>query len=130
MAPDRIFRWNFASVILVAAVAFWGCSKSEPLPHYMIGRWESENARYENCFVLIDETSIIFGRDAIPTLEGVITDVTPGKAKAGRHIIIEYEDQNTSSFKLEIFYDEAEPGRFWFVNQPDVVWERRIVAGQ
>lgn len=112
-----------ASALLVATLI--ACSQSQ-LPIDLVGVWVTEHEHYQQCYLDIDEDSIVFGNEKGATEAGIVRKVTLTQKDPPRIFDVQYETEDGGVFTLHIVFSSENGGTLWFEHQPQVVWRRLL----
>jgi len=115
-----------ATIYIVIAHFFIFTDKAPPqLPEGIVGEWNSDDPRYQNCFMTISTNSFIIG-GADWTLKSYglksFTEEAMTNDK-GRLYTLLYEDKDGLELESHIYFD-AEAGVLSYKNQRDVIWRK------
>ena len=107
-------------LILILSAA---CQK-QSVPDSIIGTWVTDSPRYENCFLKIGPTSVVFGDPEKNGDEYYITKVTTAEKNRTVTVTIEFVATQKTSFSVELLYSVDDGGHVLLKNQPNVIWKR------
>jgi len=118
-------RWNLGGVVLtlvVASVAFVGCSGDPVPPAELQGTWSTTYPDYADRAFAISDSSVTFfqgeGRSSVHRLVGLERKDLPGRVS----YTLRYElDGATAGFSFEYI----EPGLIKLKNQEHMDWKRQ-----
>jgi hypothetical protein len=110
--------------IALLATTLTSCSQSY-LPIDLMGVWITDDERYQQCYMKIDENSIVFGNKQGPIESGIVQKITLSQKDSAQIFNVQYENQNGIVFTLNIVFCNKSGGTMWFQHQPQVVWRRQ-----
>lgn len=111
-------------LLLLCSAVILACGGSQ-MPEQLIGKWESDHERYQNCFMQIESKRIVFGNnDEQKTGIGIIEKITQSKRDSKQIVRIEYMDLDLARFTLNLVYSNNTYDSIWFENRPEVIWKR------
>lgn len=97
------------------------------MPEHLLGKWESEHERYQQCFMQIEARRIAFGTGEEKASIGIIRKIARLEKDSRQIVTIEYMDLDLTKFTVKMIYSNGVGGSLWFENQPKVVWKRAAV---
>jgi hypothetical protein len=110
-------------LLLLCLAVFPACSDSK-MPEQLIGKWQSDHERYQDCFMQIDAKRIVFGNKQQDNETGIIKKVTQIKKNSTQIVRVEYMNFYLTKFTLNLVYSNKAGDSIWFENQPAVIWKR------
>ncbi len=110
-------------LLLLFLAVFPACSGSK-MPEQLIGKWQSDHERYQDCFMQIDAKRIVFGNKQQDNETGIIKKVTQIKKNSSLIVRIEYENFYLTKSTVNLVYSKNAGDSIWLEKQPEVVWKR------
>ena len=125
MARRRWVAWKFLFLVLFLSLAGCGWFESEEFPKELLGRWVTDNPKYQGCYMKIDENAIVFNASDsnlyVSTIKKVETDIEFGRKV--HHII--YTDKEDIEYLLSVIVLKgSKTGRLQFYNQRYLEWNK------
>jgi hypothetical protein len=112
--------WAMVCLILILSAA---CQK-QSVPDSMVGIWVTDSPRYENCFLKIGPTSVIFGDPEKNGDEYSITNVKTAEKNRTVMVTIEFVSTQKTFLSVELLYSADDGGHVLLKNHPNVIWKR------
>jgi hypothetical protein len=117
------------TILLILALFLSGCSswKEEPFPQDLIGRWETDEPRYDGCSFEITKNQIIFSNIHenyidINTIKGIEKTVEDDKILYH----IDYENNEGLEYKFSLVYmNKGGRDVIHYKNQKEVKWVKK-----
>ena len=119
-----INRTNLAAVVLVLIAALTQCGPDRTVPAGLMGKWQTDAAKYGGCFFEIGDRSVKIG-----TREGRVDIGTIQSVRArtdGGLLLYEirYTNAGQSGNLLQFYYDDDDQA-IRLRNQLDIVWTKK-----
>ena len=125
--PLRLTKKTIAAMACLILITFWiaGCEQKSPVPFpsYLIGTWVTNEPRYKDRYLEINEGEIIFGTGENKPNTFFIDSIKKGNQAA----IIEWtffcQNMEGTLFDIVIFYNSgAKTASITLKNKETIVW--------
>ncbi len=114
--------------ILAALIVLSGfiCKENTTVPEGLVGKWTTEDPKYEGCFLELMKDTIVFGTAEGDSDRGTIKNIKKEKSSTISRVFftISYVDQAQLEYKLPIYYFPEEGGIIRFKNQQQIIWTK------
>ena len=120
--PTRLLHLVVVSVIGSVVV---GCAPQEPpeVPKELIGVWITDDPRYEDRFLKLEERTIHFGIGGDQASENPIIDVEELPVEGSIIYRIKYLSPEGLEYSQSLYYDQQSE-EIRYKSRPSVVWKR------
>jgi hypothetical protein len=110
-------------ILVFTGCGLWG---DEIMPRGVFGIWETDDAKYRDCYLELDGHSLIFYNSESDIDVGFIKKTEITRESDRLLIEITYSDKLRHEFFLPIFFSETADGPvIRFKNQPEIKWVKR-----
>lgn len=132
--PNVKLYFPYAAIFLaILAPLLYNPPRSNQVPPYLIGVWESTTPGYEDRYLMFSERNVAFGTgryegDSYIVAETETSSVDDGvQANAGKRIFfkIRYMKPDRLEYDLAFYYDPPPAELITFKNQEDLKWTKK-----
>lgn len=114
---------------MLAVMLLLMCCQAKTTPDAMIGRWVTEDGRYNGSALEIGTTSLVFHDVTKAASVCPIKGVSVQKDGAKLVATIRYTNQENVASTATLVWSPEQGGTLWFKNQPNIAWRRAAGNG-
>jgi hypothetical protein len=127
MARRQWAAWNFIFIFLVLLLSLTGCGwfEEEEFPTELLGRWVTNNPKYEGCYMIIETDTIVFHATDNNLYVSAIEKIESATEFGRKVYHITYSDKENIEYLLSVVVLKGSKiGRLQFYNQRYIEWNK------